>query len=183
MAHSKSDALTTRTHLACTHLAPKPGRSAHHGPGNTQIYRRCAQLSDSLNFLRGSTFTVCDLGFALKTHGSLVKGFTPLRAGTAGFILSFMLSTPANLKEPIFFSSFAAMSTTAPKTAFTSLGLRPVVAAAAAATAPCVSAPLFIGPAFIAAPFIVAARIAAAFTIALNAQGGNAMNGKPCRKQ
>merc|ERR1719150_1049622 len=164
MAHFKSEALTTRTHLACTHIAPKPGRSAHLGPGNTQIYRRCAQLSDSLNFFSGSTLTVCDFGFALKTHGSLVKGFTPLRAGTAGLILSFMLSTPANLKEPVFFSSFAAMPTTAPNTAFTSLGLRPAVSAAAAATAPCV----------IAAAFIGAARIAAAFTIAIKGRGINA---------
>merc|ERR1719361_2046951 len=98
----------------------------------TRSRKRCAnigsvQLSDSLNFFRGSTLTVWDFGFALKTHGSLVKGFTPLRAGTAGFNLSFILSTPANLKEPFFFSSFAAISTTAPKTALTSLGLRPVV--------------------------------------------------------
>merc|ERR1719150_79458 len=169
MAHFKSEARTTRIHLACTHLAPEPGRSAHHGPRHTSNYTRCAQLSDSLNFFSGSTLTVCDFGFALKTHGSLVKGFTPLRAGTAGLILSFMLSTPANLKEPVFFSSFAAMPTTAPNTAFTSLGLRPAVSAAAAATAPCVIAAVFI-----AAPFIGAARIAAAFTIAVKGRGINA---------
>lgn len=38
--------------------------------------------------------TVLPAGLAVKMHGHLVKGFTPLRAGVASFFLSFMVRTP-----------------------------------------------------------------------------------------
>merc|ERR1719460_917341 len=76
-----------------------------------------------------------EAGLALKTQGSLVKGFTPLRAGTAGFLASFMFMMPANLKEPFFFNSLAAMSTTALNASFTCFGFKPTASAAAPATA------------------------------------------------
>merc|ERR1719201_729095 len=93
-----------------------------------------------------------EAGLALKTQGSLVKGFTPLRAGTAGFLASFMFMMPANLKEPFFFNSLAAMSTTALKASFTCFGFRPTASATALwymATA------LF----FMAAPFMALATM------------------------
>merc|ERR550532_122665 len=69
------------------------------------------QLMASFNFFIGKTRTVLLAGLALKTHGSLVKGLMPLRAGLAGFFFNFMLSTPPNLKAPFFFNSLAANST------------------------------------------------------------------------
>merc|ERR1719326_2383863 len=62
------------------------------------------QLIISLSFFMGRARTVLLAGFALKTHGSLVKGLTPLRAGRAGFFLSFKFNAPASLKDPLFFS-------------------------------------------------------------------------------
>merc|ERR1712093_663408 len=56
--------------------------------------------SISLSFFIGRQRTVFEAGFALNTHGSLVKGLTPLRAFVAGLFFSFMLSIPAILKEP-----------------------------------------------------------------------------------
>ena len=53
----------------------------------------------SFSFFMAKTFTVFEAGFALKTHGSLVKGLTPFRAGVAGFFFSFMFSIPADLKD------------------------------------------------------------------------------------
>merc|ERR1712072_1140715 len=53
--------------------------------------------------IMGRARTVLLAGFALKTHGSLVRGFTPLRAGRAGFFFSFRFNAPASLKEPFFF--------------------------------------------------------------------------------
>ena len=47
-------------------------------------------------------------GLALKTHGSLVKGFAPLQAFVAGFFFNFMLSDPPSLNLPFFFNSAAA---------------------------------------------------------------------------
>ena len=61
------------------------------------------QLTISLNFFIGSARTVLDAGFALKTQGSLVKGFTPFLAGDAGFFFSFKFNAPASLNEPADF--------------------------------------------------------------------------------
>merc|ERR1719450_767076 len=80
-----------------------------------------SQLIASLSFFMAKTFTVFDAGLALKTHGSLVKGLTPFRAGVAGFFFSFMFSIPANLKDPVFFNSSDAtpmMPSTMPFTCF-----------------------------------------------------------------
>merc|ERR1711879_210700 len=66
------------------------------------------QFTSSFNFFIGSALTVLDAGFALKTHGSFVNGFTPFRAGVAGFDFSFKFSMPAILNDPVFFSSPAA---------------------------------------------------------------------------
>merc|ERR1712151_564982 len=71
--------------------APKGSRAVH------------AQFTSSLSFFIGSAFTVLEAGLALKTQGSFVNGFTPLRAGVAGFDFSFRLSMPAILNEPVFF--------------------------------------------------------------------------------
>merc|ERR1719240_1812474 len=88
-----------------------------------------AQFTISLSFFIGSARTVFEAGLALKVQGSLVKGFTPLRAGCAGFFFSFMFKAPANLNWPFFLSSPAATSTRPSTTAFTSFALRPVVSA------------------------------------------------------
>ena len=58
-----------------------------------------------------NTLTVCDAGFALDTHGSFVNGFTPLRAGVAGFSFSVKFNMPPILNEPFFFSCSAATAT------------------------------------------------------------------------
>merc|ERR1719432_409013 len=87
------------------------------------------QLIISLSFFMGRARTVLLAGFALKTHGSLVNGFTPLRAGRAGFFLSFKLSAPASLNEPFFFNCSAATVTIPSTTAFTSLDFSPHVSA------------------------------------------------------
>merc|ERR1719454_2145000 len=69
-----------------------------------------AQLISSLNFFIGRALTVFEAGFALKTHGSLVKGFTPFFAARAGFFLSFRFKAPASLNFPFFLSCSAATS-------------------------------------------------------------------------
>ena len=66
------------------------------------------QLTISLNFFIGSARTVFDAGFALKTQGSFVKGFTPFLAGDAGFFFSFKFNAPPSLKEPADFNWLAA---------------------------------------------------------------------------
>merc|ERR1719490_72457 len=85
-----------------------------------------AQFTISLNFFIGSTRTVLLAGLALKTHGSLVKGLTPLRAATAGFFLSFMFKTPPSLNLPFFFNSVAANSRYELTTALTFFGFNSV---------------------------------------------------------
>merc|ERR1719161_2133087 len=90
--------------------------------------------------------TALDEGFALNTHGSLVNGLTPLRAGVAGFFLSFKFNMPAILNWPFFLSSPAANSMYAVMIALASLPLRPVFSATAAIAA----APVMAPPAFIA---------------------------------
>merc|ERR1712127_237919 len=102
--------------------------------------RKDAQLTASLNFFIRRTLTVLLAGFALKTHGSLVNGFTPLRAAFAGFFFSFMLSTPPSLNLPFFLSSDAANSTYEVITAFTCFGLSSVFSATLA------KAPLAVKP-------------------------------------
>merc|ERR1719240_1664858 len=87
------------------------------------------QLIIALSFFIGRALTVFEAGFALKTHGSLVKGLTPLRAARAGFFLSLRFKAPASLKEPFFLSCSAATSMMPSMTAFTSLLFNPVVSA------------------------------------------------------
>merc|ERR1719420_291861 len=71
----------------------------------------------------------------------------PLRAFVAGLFFSFMLSMPANLKEPDFFTCSAATPIIASTTLFTSFVFKPVVSATDWYTPLCVITP----PAFIAA--------------------------------
>merc|ERR1712149_6349 len=92
-------------------------------------YTESPQLIISLSFFMGRARTVLLAGFALKTHGSLVKGFTPLRAGRAGFFFNFKFNAPASLKEPFFFNSSAATPIMPSTMAFTSLLLSPVLSA------------------------------------------------------
>merc|ERR1712176_389966 len=69
------------------------------------------QFTISFSFFIGKALTVLDAGFALKTHGSFVNGFTPFLAGVAGFFFSLRFNAPASLKEPFFFNSPAAIAT------------------------------------------------------------------------
>ena len=61
-----------------------------------------------------------------------MNGFTPLRAGTAGFFFSFRFSAPANLNEPVFLSSSPMTVKRPSTTAFTSFGFNSVASATAA---------------------------------------------------
>merc|ERR1719245_2067518 len=109
-----------------------------------------SQLINSFNFFIGKTLTVLDAGFALNTQGSFVNGFTPFRAGLAGFDFNFKFNAPPILKDPFFFNSLAA-SVSKPSTApFTSLAFKPAVSATEAYAPLTLSAPDFIAPAFIA---------------------------------
>merc|ERR1711879_1097616 len=113
---------SARAGLACSFQLTESSR--HHltfCPGS--------QLMASLSFFIARTFTVFEAGFALKTQGSLVNGFTPLRAGVAGFFFNFMLSIPASLKEPVFFNSSEATPMIASTVPFTSFVFNPVVSA------------------------------------------------------
>merc|ERR1719189_437664 len=101
-----------------------------------------AQFTISLNFFIGNTLTVLLAGLALKTHGSLVKGLTPLRAATAGFFFSFMFKTPPSLNLPFFFSSEAANSKYVVTTAFTFFGFNSVDSATLLKAALIVMAPV-----------------------------------------
>merc|ERR1711998_253236 len=111
-------------------------------------YTERPQLIISLSFFMGRPRTVLLAGFALKTHGSFVKGLTPLRAGRAGFFFSFMFNAPASLKEPFFFNWSAATVTMPSITAFTSFDFNPVVSAMEPYACVAVMAPLaaFIAP-------------------------------------
>merc|ERR1719284_1296169 len=113
----------------------EPGQSTHQGSACCSFQSRGQskqptilrqgllppQFTASLNFFMEMTFTVFDAGFALKTQGSFVKGFTPLRAAVAGFFFNFNLSIPASLKDPLFFISSAATPKMPSTTLFTSL--------------------------------------------------------------
>merc|ERR1712025_1157679 len=70
----------------------------------------------------------------------------PLRAFVAGLFFNFMLSMPAILKEPDFFTCSTATPISASTTPFTSLVFSPVVSATDWHTPVCVITP----PAFIA---------------------------------
>merc|ERR1719271_463274 len=76
----------------------------------TEMKSQSAQLIISFNFFIAKARTVLEAGLALNTQGSLVNGLTPLRAGRAGFFLSFKFKQPPILKAPFFFSSEAANS-------------------------------------------------------------------------
>merc|ERR1719284_1217320 len=115
---------TWRDHPPRPDMAPCSGTDA--------LWAHCSQntqLIISLSFFIGKAFTVFDAGFALKTQGSLVKGFTPLRAGFAGLFFSFMFNAPPSLKDPDFFNSSAATAMIPSTTPFTSLAFKPVVSA------------------------------------------------------
>merc|ERR1711903_78644 len=89
-----------------------PPTTAKHNWKILQEKSHILQLTISFNFFIGMAFTVFDAGFALKTQGSFVKGFTPLRAFVAGLTFSFKLSIPASLKDPDFFICSAANACT-----------------------------------------------------------------------
>merc|ERR1711941_184527 len=108
-----------------------------------------AQFTSSLSFFIGSAFTVSDAGLALKTQGSFVKGFTPFRAGVAGFDFSFRFSMPAILNEPVFFNSVAATPNIASTAPFTAEVFKPVDSATDLYAAVAVMAGAFF-PAFMA---------------------------------
>merc|ERR1719152_1078215 len=116
------------------------------------------QLIICLSFFIGKTRTVLLAGLALKTQGSLVNGFTPLRAATAGFFLSFMFKRPPSLNLPFFFNSLAPSSRYEVTTALTCFGLSSVLSA----TLP--KAALAVNP---AAPAFFMAFIAGAIVLQL----------------
>merc|ERR1719484_961 len=99
--------------------------------------------SISFSFFSARQRTVFEAGFALKTHGSLVKGFTPLRAFVAGLFFSFMLSIPASLKLPLAFTWATATPMYASMAPFTSFVFNPVVSATDWNAPVCVMAPAF----------------------------------------
>merc|ERR1719263_1850034 len=108
-----------------------PPTTTKHNWRNLQGNSLVLQFTSSFNFFIGMALTVFDAGFALKTQGSFVKGFTPLRAFVAGRTFSFKLSIPASLNDPAFFICSAArvnMPSTAPLTSF---GFRPADSATA----------------------------------------------------
>merc|ERR1719198_90691 len=134
-------------------LKDKLGETAHQSSRNVcKIARHHksalplddAQLIASFNFFIANTRTVLEAGLALKTHGSLVKGLTPLRAGVAGFFFNFMFIMPASLKAPFFFNCSEATPMMPSTTPFTCFCFKPVVSATDAYTADWVKAPLFI---------------------------------------
>merc|ERR1712151_575037 len=106
-----------------------------------EIHR--SQFTISLNFFMANTRTVLLAGLALDTHGSFVKGFTPLRAGVAGFFFSFKFKTPPNLKDPFFFNWSAATPNRPSTAAFTSFGFKPALSATELYAPAAVMAPAF----------------------------------------
>merc|ERR1719421_529189 len=94
--------------------------------------------SITLSFFIGKQRTVLEAGFALKTHGSLVKGLMPLRAFVAGLFFNFIFSMPAILKEPVFFTCSTATPISAVTTPLTSFVFIPVVSATDWTTPLCV---------------------------------------------
>ena len=90
--------------------------SAHRNQ-ETSAQQRAVSIDHLPQLLHGRTVLLA--GFALKTHGSFVKGLMPLRAGRAGFFFSFRFNAPASLKEPFFFNWSAATVTIPSTMAFT----------------------------------------------------------------
>merc|ERR1711939_1206032 len=122
----------------------------------TLVLSRHSLQSITLSFFIGRQRTVFDAGFALKTHGSLVKGLMPFFAFVAGLFFSSMLSMPASLKEPDFFTCSTATPISESTTPFTSFVFSPVVSATDWNTPVCVIAP----PAFIAFIAFIAGMVA-----------------------
>merc|ERR1711879_1057261 len=86
--------------------------------------RRTSLVHQLLELFHRKGSHVLDAGFALKTHGSFVKGLTPLRAGLAGRTFNFKFNKPAILKEPDFFN-WSAPKDMKPSTAsFTFFGFK-----------------------------------------------------------
>ena len=79
--------------------------SAHRNP-ETSAQQRAVSIDHLPQLLHGRTVLLA--GFALKTHGSFVKGLMPLRVGRTVFFFSFRFNAPANFKEPFFFNRSAA---------------------------------------------------------------------------
>merc|ERR1719380_72768 len=103
-------------------------------PDATRIYTEIGlpvQLTNIFNFFIGSALTVFEAGFALKTQGSLVNGFTPLRAGVAGLTFSFSFRFWPILKLPVFFSSLAQISMYVSTVLLPSLRFTPAASATA----------------------------------------------------
>merc|ERR1719444_718362 len=101
------------------------------GLGKSTTHQLRDQLIISLSFFIGKHLTVLLAGLALKTHGSLVNGLTPLRAGRAGFFFNFMFRRPAILNEPFFLSSLAANAMYPVITALTTFGFNSLLSATA----------------------------------------------------
>merc|ERR1711862_794490 len=87
-------------------LAHAPSAQHHRVPDLVDGILK-TQFTASFNLRNANAFTAFDAGLALKTHGSHVKGLTPLRAEVAGLLFSFSLIIWPNLKEPAFLSSAA----------------------------------------------------------------------------
>merc|ERR1719428_152500 len=100
----------------------------------------------------------------------------PLRAAVAGLFFNFMLSMPASLKEPDFFTCSAATFIMASTTPFTSFVFKPVVSATDWNTPVAVITP----PAFIAALRVFIAFMAFIAFIAFIA--AILREGVPCRR-
>merc|ERR1712070_938539 len=120
-----SPKLESALHLECQKISGTTRR-----PCLAHDRHSCAAQSISLIFFIGMTRTVFEAGFALKTHGSLVKGLMPFFAFVAGLFFNFMLSIPASLNEPDFFTSDTATSINASTTAFASEVFSPAFSAA-----------------------------------------------------
>jgi len=83
-----------------------------------------------------------EAGLALKTHGSLVKRLTPLRAGVASCFLSFKFKQLPNLKAQFFFNLETANPMYEVTTTLTSLLFKDVCFATIPKAAEAVMAPL-----------------------------------------
>src|ERR1700722_12692236 len=59
----------------------------------------------SLVAFTGRALMIFRAGLALKTVGSFVNGLMPLRAFTAGFLMTTNLANPGTTKAPVFLSS------------------------------------------------------------------------------
>merc|ERR1712107_793210 len=98
-----------------------PGETTHRDLTSSYLITSCTcSIHKLLELLHRECLHCLGCRLALKTQGSFVNGFTPFRAGVAGFDFSFRFSMPAILNEPVFFNSVAAtpnIASTAPFTA------------------------------------------------------------------